>query len=403
MKGLLLMVMCLLLRAGGACGQATLSGTVRDSLTQRPLPQASVFILNTTLCTTTDEQGRYVLHGVPVGGYMLAARYLGYKMRQQFVVAATAPLTADLQLVPSPQALGEVVVHTKPAPPEQLELFKQLFLGASSLSRRCKLRNPAVLAIRYEPVKHRLEATATDVLEVDNLALGYRLSFYNLTFRADIEDVTVYATTQAQVRFQELTGSPTQERHWAEHRAQAYRGSMLHFLRAAYTGQMLTQGFQLQRLQRLPNRRWATADSTVRARQTAGEQLALASLPAATWRYLLEPHTISVLHPAQLPADSVRQVDAQGQVQLRFRDYLAVSYGPEPIDANYRLPGTITGHRHYLLQESVLGLRQPSGIQLSANGVLAQPLDLPAEGYWGFEKIGELLPLDYQLPALPRP
>jgi hypothetical protein len=215
--------------------------------------------------------------------------------------------------------------------------------------------------------------------------------------------VMVYATTQMQVRFQELTGSPTQERHWAEHRAQAYRGSLLHFLRAAYTGQLLTQGFWLQRLQRLPNRRWAAADSTVRARQAAGEQLALASLPAATWRYLLEPHTVSVLHPAQLPIDSVCQIDGKGQVRLRFRDYLAVSYGPEPVDANYHLPGTITGRRRYLLQESVLGLRQPGGIELSANGVLAQPLDLPAEGYWGFEKIGELLPLNYQSPVLPRP
>lgn len=389
----------LLLGAGGAWGQALLSGVVRDSLTQQPLPQASVFILNTTLGTTTDAQGRFVLHKVPPSRYVLAATYLGYRLRQQLVEVAERPLTTELQLAPTAQALGNVVVRGRPTQSEYLPLFKQVFLGGSSFSQRCRVRNPAVLAIRYDPVQQRLEAAATDALEVDNQALGYRLTFYNLVFRADFVNETVYATTQMQVKFQELVGSPTQARHWATHRERAYRGSLLHFLRAAYAGQLLPQGFRLQRLQRLPNRRWAVADSTVHARQTAGEQLALASLPAATWRHLLEPPTLSVLHPAQLPPDSVCRVDSLGQVRLCFRDFLAVTYGPEPIDPNYRLPGAFSGKRQYLLQESVLRLRQPSGIELAPNGLLARPLDLPAEGYWGFEKIGELLPLDYEPPG----
>ncbi|MEJ7659882.1 MAG: carboxypeptidase-like regulatory domain-containing protein [Hymenobacter sp.] len=41
--------------------QAGLSGTVRDSVTRQPLPFASVFLANTTLGATTNEQGHYVL------------------------------------------------------------------------------------------------------------------------------------------------------------------------------------------------------------------------------------------------------------------------------------------------------------------------------------------------------
>jgi hypothetical protein len=42
-------------------GQATISGTVTDSLTNEPLPFANVFVANTTLGTSANAEGRFVL------------------------------------------------------------------------------------------------------------------------------------------------------------------------------------------------------------------------------------------------------------------------------------------------------------------------------------------------------
>ncbi len=110
---------------------------------------------------------------------------------------------------------------------------------------------------------------------------------------------------------------------------------------------------------------------------------------------------VSILYKPYLPPDSVRRADAGGRVWLRFRDLLAVTYDGERPDASFRLPGAVSGRPLPRYQESVLHLLQPPAAEVEPNGVTSQPLALLTEGYWGFEKIGELLPLDYLPPAFP--
>ena len=45
-------------------GQSTVTGVVLDSLTQEPLPSATVYINGTTQGTTTDADGRFELKDV---------------------------------------------------------------------------------------------------------------------------------------------------------------------------------------------------------------------------------------------------------------------------------------------------------------------------------------------------
>lgn len=87
-----------------------------------------------------------------------------------------------------------------------------------------------------------------------------------------------------------------------------------------------------------------------------------------------------------------------GRVWLRFRDLLAVTYERETPDANYRRPGPNFTSVRPRYEESVVHLQQPEA-EVEAIGALVVPLAVLNEDYWGFEKIGELLPLDYQLPA----
>ena len=395
-------LLCLL--PGLAAAQTSLSGMVRDSVTRQPLPFASVFLVNTTLGATTNEQGRYVLPAVPAGRHEVAATYLGHRLRQQSVVVGSAPLTIDLALPPAAQALGEVVVRPHPAIAADYQRFLELFLGTSSFARQCQVRNPTAVQVDYDPAARALTAEAArQPLLVDNLALGYRLTFYNLHFRADFADQSATLTTLSQVVFKELTGTGKQQKWWAANRQRAYQGSFMHFLRSAYVGDVVQQGFRLQRLQRLPNRRWAAADSLVHARQAAGEILNQNSLPPSVWQHLAEPHIISILYTAYLPPDSVRRAEADGRVWLRFRDLLAVTYDGERPDPNFRLPGAVLGRSLPRYQESVLHLQPPPAAEIEPNGVPAEPLALLTEGYWSFEKIGELLPLDYLPPTFPTP
>ena len=57
----------------------SISGEVRDAVTKQPLPGANVTIVGTSLGTTCDEQGYYVIKNVPYGKYSIKSSILGYE------------------------------------------------------------------------------------------------------------------------------------------------------------------------------------------------------------------------------------------------------------------------------------------------------------------------------------
>jgi hypothetical protein len=57
----------------------SIQGTVLDRDTQSPLPMANVILENTSFGSVSDEQGRFLISGVPVGHYVLRFSYIGYE------------------------------------------------------------------------------------------------------------------------------------------------------------------------------------------------------------------------------------------------------------------------------------------------------------------------------------
>ena len=381
-----------------AQAQSTLSGTVRDSLTRQPLPFASVFLANTTRGTTTDAQGRYTLAAVPAGRYELAASYLGYQLRQQAVAVGAAAVVRDLDLPPAAHALAEVVVRPNPHREADYQRFLELFLGTSTRAAQCRVRDPDAVLVDYDGAARLLTATVPHKLEVDNLALGYRLTFYDLDFSASFAGPNVTLSALSHLAFQALPGGAARQRRWAANRRVAYLGSYLHFLRVVYANTLAGSGFEVQKLRRVPNRRWAVADSIRQVIFAVGGR-GQASVPDSVWRRLKEPPIFAYLYKPLLPPDSIRRV-AGGRVWLRFHDLLAVTYLKARPDANYHQLGlTLEPGRE---QSSVLHLNAVPEAELEASGVPVTPLNVFTEGYWGFEQMGDLLPLDY-VPTAPVP
>jgi hypothetical protein len=97
-------------------------------------------------------------------------------------------------------------------------------------------------------------------------------------------------------------------------------------------------------------------------------------------------------------------VAADGQhVFLRFQDHLQVTYLLAGPDANYHPQPSryARGPAPPLPQDrqvSQLVLMQPE-VEIEPNGQLANPLAVFTDEYWGFEKMGEFLPVNYLPPA----
>ncbi|MDO7887356.1 carboxypeptidase-like regulatory domain-containing protein [Hymenobacter cheonanensis] len=397
----LLAFFCLLL-PGLALGQGRLSGVVQDSVTHQPLAFASVFLANTTLGVTTTEQGTFEFARVPAGTYDLVASYVGYRLARQTIKVTEVPQQLTLRLAPTANQLGEVVVRPNPNRASDYQKFTDLFLGQSTFSRQCRIRNPDDVLVDFDAEANELTARANKFVQVDNQALGYRVRYYGLHFTCNFTRQVV--TFYGQPVFEEMTPrSERQRRQWAANRAQAYLGSPTHFFRSLRDSQLTAQGFVARRLRIVPNPRFARADSLRRAllRQpraySAAEQDSLG-------RWAGVPPSFALLYATPLHVDSLRRVAPGGQrVLLRFRDRLQVTYLLAGPDANYHpQPARYArGAAPPLPQDrqvSQLVLMQRE-IEIEPNGQLANPLAVFTDGYWGFEKMGEFLPVNYLPPG----
>ena len=68
----------LLLFSVSLYGQHTITGVVLDSLTQEPMPSATVYVNGTTLGTATDADGRFELKGVSLPATVVFS-FVGYQ------------------------------------------------------------------------------------------------------------------------------------------------------------------------------------------------------------------------------------------------------------------------------------------------------------------------------------
>ena len=57
--------------------EGSISGQVQDS--SNPLYGANVFLVGTSMGSTTDSSGSYQIFGIPVGKYTLQVDYIGYE------------------------------------------------------------------------------------------------------------------------------------------------------------------------------------------------------------------------------------------------------------------------------------------------------------------------------------
>ncbi|WP_046245163.1 carboxypeptidase-like regulatory domain-containing protein [Hymenobacter terrenus] len=399
---LFLLSCCWLGVLGAAQAQGKLKGVVLDSVTREPLAFASVFLANTTLGATTTEQGQFEFPRVPAGTYDVVGSYVGYRLAKQSITVGPTPQQVTLQLAPTGNQLGEVVVKPAPNKPEEYQKFTKLFLGGTAFSEQCHISNPEQVRVLYDDSTKELTARAKEFAQIDNDALGYRLKYYGLDFSHNDEDQSL--AYYGQPVFEEMTPRDERQRkQWAANRAAAYKGSFMHFLRSVYNNRLQAEGFLAQQVRVVRNPHFERADSLRRTMLEARPNgpFTRAERDSLTYWTRQVPVTATLL-PTARPIDSLRRVSPDGQhTFLRFTGELQVAYFGEAPDPRYKRAMSPLGASAtpYPSKRQVSRLKlQGREAEIQANGSLLNPLEVYNGEYWGFERIGEFLPVDYVPP-----
>jgi len=221
-----------------------LYGRVVDEETGQPLELANVFLASTTSGISSDTRGGFVLNGVPSGEYNLVISRVGYqRMIREISLEPGATLEFLFRLKRRELQTEEMQVHA-PDPSEWrrlLGLFTKVFVGQTENARRCTIRNPYHLDLRFDEAHSTLTARCDSPLIVENRSLGYLLSIEIDQFEWDSKHERVRYLLFP--RFHNLTQMNDDSAAWADSREKTYRGSLKHFLKSAITGTLAKEMF----------------------------------------------------------------------------------------------------------------------------------------------------------------
>src|SRR5262245_30866338 len=118
---------------------ATIAGVIQDDATGEPLAGAVIALPELHRAVPSDSSGRYALHGIAAGRYMLDVRALGYARRAlEVLVPAGGVIEVNVAMPSVPIRVRGVEVSTR----------RRLALG---VGREPALRSRAASTLAHDP------------------------------------------------------------------------------------------------------------------------------------------------------------------------------------------------------------------------------------------------------------
>ena len=223
-----------------------LAGTVLDLATGKPIENAIVYFSGTFTGTYTEKNGMFYIRIPENISGPLTVSSIGYYSVSVSDIGTGKRLL--IYLNPKVYELKEVVVsaHQKESQGvrrENLEMFKNEFLGNTYNAYRCRIENEDEIIFEWKPDSMILRAFCSGPIQIDNRALGYKVSYYLDVFRYNASDHSL--TIAGNIIFKEDV-SDKKKKVIENRRQSAYLGSRMHFFRELWEDNLDSSGFQVK-------------------------------------------------------------------------------------------------------------------------------------------------------------
>lgn len=368
--------------------QSTISGTVYEAAGKETVPGAHVFLNGTTLGTTTNENGTFNLPDIPEGVYQLIVKFLGF--RDYVIQINTLQNTEGLEiyLEENVYELNEITVTSNSKEwKEHYNIFESYFLGTSDNAKDTEIINPEVLNFDMNPETRTLTAEAYESLKIKNDALGYSIAFYLEHFSYNLkEGISSYYGFPV---FKELESKRRRtNRRWERNRKSTYNGSFQHFITSLIEGNHSEEGFEIRAEMRKSRKEVAreALDST----SVTDSTFAKNEILGGGARYLSRD-TVDMRNVFYQKDDNT--------YVLKFVNFLNVTYLKENESYAYRkwLNGKFAEKNPLIVkpQNSVVTLKSDS-LLIDKSGFIYNATDYLLGGYWSFERLSDLMPINYK-------
>ena len=364
-----LIIFILFLLPAAAFAQFTITGKIINAPDKTPVANASVFLNNSATGTKTDDKGLFTMSGVRQGQYDLVVSCVGFETLHQNIAVNADLKLDDIFLQPKLMMLAEVKIKPKYDWAKSYEIFKKHFFGTSEFASQCKIITrslPDILDLDYNERTRVLTAKSIDYFEIENKALGYKITYSLQEMICDDRNGSYYYAGTSS--FEELKGSEAQKRRWAKHRKEAYEGSSMQFLRSVISNTITAAGFKALRL--------------IRKTDTAHH-------------IRIGDNNFSTLVDKPLTVNEFAKLtDVKGVYALTFTDCLYIMYEKKKALRANSLTPEWAGKGWDNAQLTTVIFNKPYAL-FDNNGIFLDPAATTYEGNWGRRLMAELLPVDY--------
>jgi hypothetical protein len=381
----------------GFC-QKIIRGRVTDAEKNLPLARASVFLNNTSIGTSTDENGRFALQ-VPAGKFELIISSIGYESHYQVINPSDNEMEYLVKLNLKEESMEEVIIL--PYDPDGWRnwgnFFIDHFIGTRSESSDCKIKNSGALKFRLNKITDELIVTSSEPLVIENKALGYKVIYDLVKFSFSFK--TRYLVFSGYPFFEEMEGNLSKKQKWKKKRLEVYQGSLMHFMRSVYMNTIIKEGFEIRRLRKEENLEKARVKQVLKShysQQRQGTQKTIQHNAPDSSKYyqrIMEENDFNdIVGSAVLPGDSIAYAVDSVTAGVDFENYLLVMYMKKKPPQKYLELFPKAGNQ--MISEITLVNRRP--VEIKSNGMFYDSIDLLSQGYWSWaEKICVMLPFDF--------
>ncbi len=334
-------------------------GKVVQADNKQPLLGASVYAENTTLGTTTDQDGNFALQ-LYEGGYGLVVSFAGFNT-QSIRISQSDNKELYFEMSPKEKIMQDVAIVSNGEVKNGWEkygtFFLNEFIGTTPNRDSCTIKNPETLKFFFSKRKNRLKVFAMEPLLIESRALGFILK-YDMDslvheYNSGLTLYSGYPSFEYMVPVDE-----TEKQRWETSRKKAYLGSVLHFMKSLYRKELEKNKFEVKFLVNIND-----ADSALKL---ANYYEALKyEKDDSTGLVTIRPNQprVGVLYNASKPEAKYLQQNADAPTEFQF---------------------------------STLLFQAGEKIHIEQNGFYFEQQDITINEYWEWCKMAEMLPYDYE-------
>ena len=357
--------------------QFKVSGTVVNAGTGKPLSQASVYINNSTSGAVSNENGEFEFVVKRPGFYEVVVSYVGFQTLVYKASIQDKDLRITFKLDPKPTALRNVVVLTDKTRQRWLKIFRDNFLGITASAARAKIENEDEVLFEVEDNSKAIMAFSNVPLVIINRELGYKIYFQLESFYYHQQEGRTYFF--GYTRYEELKEGNKVPARYIRNRINAYKGSSMHFFHALIDNDLTEEGFSLLRMQPLersdPRVSQGNGMNTFRF---GGDKMYVGA--AVNVDSLLKKDTTKT-------EGATYSMDWQGRLRIKYRF--------DPSGKSYLMRTQLLSDGIGKGTTSYIDLLE-APLYLDKNGAMYNPMAIQLSGYWSYEKLANMLPINYR-------